>query len=126
MSYFGYGLLCLGVVLVLAAIAWWHGLLRHRVMQCIVVVLCGVAMYCHAQAEAHGEYHRLAQQIADPLTHNWLQPFALSNAGQGLMLWLRKAICLLDVTVRFLDDYSLLLTLALTALIALIAWIRTK
>lgn len=126
MSYFGYGLLCLGVVLVLAAIAWWHGLLRHRVMQGIVVILCGVAMYCHVQAEAHGEYHRLAQQIADPLTRNWLQPFALSNAGQGLMLWLRKAIYLLDVTVRFLDDYSLLLTLALTALIALIVWIRTK
>lgn len=124
MNYFGYGMLCLGVVLLLALVAWRVGKLRHRAVQVAAIGLCGLAMYCHVQAEMRGEYHRMAQQIADPLTKNWLQPFALSNAGQLLMTTLQKLIYALNVVITFIDEHQIMLTVVITGIIAAVIWIR--
>lgn len=126
MSWFSYAILLMGITLVMAIVAISLGKRKHWVVQTAAVILCGLALYCHVQAEKEGEYHKLSQQIAEPLVKDILQPFALSNPGQKVMSALRFTTQLLEQIVSFIDQYKIILTLALTGLIYLIAWAWQK
>lgn len=97
-------------------------------VQLAAVLLCGLALYCHMQAEKNGEYKKLSEKIAEPLVKDFLQPFALSDMGQRTMNALRTAIQILEKIINFIDNNQILLTLVLTAIICLIAisWNKWK
>lgn len=128
MSWFTYAILLMAITLVLAIVASMADKRKHRMVQLAAVVLCGLALYCHMQAEKNGEYKKLSEKIAEPLVKDFLQPFALSDMGQKTMNALRTAIQILEKTINFIDNNQILLTLVLTAIICLIAisWNKWK
>lgn len=122
MSWISYAIILMVITLIIAIVAIPMGKRKHWTVQTVAVILCGLALYCHVQAEANGEYHKLSQQIAEPLVKKVLQPFALSNLGQQTMSALRYTIQLLEQMISFIDDNKISLTVALTGLIYLIVW----
>lgn len=128
MSWFTYAILLMAITLVLAIVASMADKRKHRMVQLAAVVLCGLALYCHMQAEKNGEYKKLSEKIAEPLVKDFLQPFALSDMGQKTMNALRTAIQILEKIINFIDNNQILLTLVLTAIICLIAisWNKWK
>lgn len=128
MSWFTYAILLMAITLVLAIVASMADKRKHRMVQLAAVVLCGLALYCHMQAEKNGEYKKLSEKIAEPLVKDFLQPFALSDMGQRTMNALRTAIQILEKIINFIDNNQILLTLVLTAIICLIAisWNKWK
>lgn len=121
MSWFTYAILLMAITLVMVIVANAAGKRKHRVVQLAAVVLCGLALYCHVQAEMHGEYKVISQKIAEPLVKDFLQPFALSNLGQKTMNALRWTIQMLDKIISFIDNNQITLTLVMTAIICLAA-----
>lgn len=126
MSWISYAIILMAITFVIAIVAIPMGKRKHWAVQTVAVILCGLALYCHVQAEANGEYHKLSQQIAEPLVKEILQPFALSDLGQQTMSALRYTIQLLEQIISFIDDNKISLTIALTALIYLIVWAYNK
>lgn len=126
MSWFSYAILLMVATLVLVIVASSMGKRKHWVVQTAAVILCGLALYCHIQAEMNGEYHKLSQQIAEPLVKEILQPFALSDLGQQTMSALRLMIQILEQIISFIDQYKIILTIGLVALIYLVVWVIEK
>lgn len=116
----------MAITLALAIVAILLGKRKHWAVQTAAVILCVCALYCHMQAEQSGEYHKLSQQIAEPLVKDILQPFALSDLGQHTMSALRFIVQCLEQMVNFIDQNKIMLTVSLTALIYLAIWVAKK
>lgn len=126
MSWFYYAILCMAAMLVLALVAHIFDQRKHWAVKLVAILLAGLALYCHAQAEMNGEYKKLSHEIADPLVKYILQPFANSDLGHRTMNALETTIHYLNLTIRFIDDYKYLLTIGLTGLILLVVTILKK
>ncbi len=51
MSWFSYAILLMAIALVVAIVAIMAGKRGHWAVKVVAVVLCGMALYCHVQAE---------------------------------------------------------------------------